>query len=140
MKWIVLTLLLFVLPVQAGNTPVANIAPDQITITRQDVAWLYTMRTRYWSDGARVMVFNLQHSHPSHRVFVRDVLGMSPVIYQQTLERQINAGNASQFRTVRNEDEMLTRLATTYGAIGYVSADTLLIHTPGGLRALRIVD
>jgi ABC-type phosphate transport system substrate-binding protein len=139
MRLFLLCLALLALPAWA-DTPLANITDDQTTISRQDVGWMYTMRTRYWADGARITVYNLPHSSPVHRSFVRNVLNTSPITYQQVLERQINAGNASQYRTVRNEIEMLARLANTYGAIGYVSADALLIHTPGGLRALRIVD
>jgi hypothetical protein len=135
-----LLLLFMALPVMASaEQAVANIGQDQITVPRATVVLMYSMRVRYWEDGTRVSVFNLPHSHSAHKIFVRNVLGMSPITYQQQVNRQINAGVGGNYHIVENLDAMLRRVSATYGAVGYVSNDYLLINQ-GGLRALRIVD
>lgn len=137
--WLLALLLWAAAPLQA-DTAIAHITDDQVTITRQDAALIYTMRTRYWPDGSRITVLNLGPENSIHRTFVRTVLGLTPKQYQQRVERQINAGTAGAYKVVRSESQMLDHLGRVYGAIGYLSADYLLISYTGGLRALRIVD
>lgn len=139
MRFLILLAWFWLVPVQA-DTAIANITDDQVTISRQDATLIYTMRTRYWPDGSRITVLNLAPENSIHRAFVRGVLGLTPKQYQQSVERQINAGTAGAYKVVRSEAQMLDHLGRVYGAIGYLSADYLLISYTGGLRALRIVD
>jgi ABC-type phosphate transport system substrate-binding protein len=141
MKRIAALMLLALTPLMTMASPVsvANIAPDQLTVSRSTVVLMYTMRVRYWSDGTRVSVFNLPASNYAHKTFIRSVLGLSPITYQQHVDRQINAGVGGNFHVVNSMDDMLNKVSTTHGAVGYVSNDYLLINQ-GGLRALKIVD
>lgn len=114
-------------------------ATDQ-TIQRDTVRNMYTMRTRYWNDGSRIVVINLPADSQIHKQFVRSVLNMSPISYQQGVDRMRNAGLSGSFVEVDNEKDMLTKVSVIYGAIGYVSDDTLVIYSGGAVRALRIID
>jgi ABC-type phosphate transport system substrate-binding protein len=121
-------------------SPVANITKDQTTIQRIQVIWMYTMKVRYWYDGTRIILFNLPSNSRTHKNFVRNVLNMSPISYQQSVDRLKNSGYASYFRTVRNEMDMVGRISSTAGAIGYLTDNMLIIYDGGSFRAIKIVD
>ena len=57
MRFIVL-LLLMIGVAQAEPVAVKNPVPKQkYTITRQEVSWIYGMKTRFWEDGTKITVY-----------------------------------------------------------------------------------
>jgi hypothetical protein len=106
----------------------AGVGVDALT---QNQARLYfTMRLKAWPDGTPVKVFVLPDDNTLHREFSNQVLGLFPYQLRRVWDRQIFSGTGQAPITVSTEQEMRERLATTAGAIGYVSelADDPRIH------------
>lgn len=108
--------------------PIKNPEVQLKSISRDDVYWIYTLKTRFWNDGSRIVVYYMNFSHPIHVSFVRDVLEVSPVTFQTSVETYVNTGNAAYFRKVSTEDEMVNRVSLTDGSVGYLSSTVFLMN------------
>lgn len=78
------------------------------------------MRQTRWHNGTMVRVFVLPDSHPTHNAFCKEMLNIYPYQLRQTWDRQLYSGIGQAPIEVSTEVEMLSRVATTPGAIGYV--------------------
>jgi len=102
MKWI-LTLMLITGLAHADPLPIKNPVPKQtLTLTRQEVAFIYSMKTRFWEDGTKITVYYLDRSSPVHKAFVKKVLAITPEKFDAMLDTYLNSGNAGSFRMARN--------------------------------------
>ncbi|EGV19521.1 hypothetical protein [Thiocapsa marina] len=104
-----------------GQETIVNqsLAPRELT---QNEARLYFgMRRRLWADGQPVKIYVLPDDHPLHIAFAKDLLGLFPSQLRTGWDRQIFSGTGQAPTTVANEEEMIRRVASTPGAIGYVS-------------------
>lgn len=138
-----LLLLVFVslgLPVKADEA-VASHQVSTGVMSRHEAAWIFTLRTRYWSsDGARITVYYLPIGTDVHRSFVRDVLRMSPVDYTRLLNHSVNAGFGAYIKEVPNISTLVARVNSTPYSVGALSADQLLKNEAGLVKTIRIVD
>ncbi len=96
-------------------------APPQ-SISRNEARLCFTMRLPTWENGIPVKVFVLPDDHPVHRQFTKTVLGLFPYQLRQVWDRQIFSGTGQAPMTVATEQEMIERVATTPGGIGYVES------------------
>ena len=121
--------------------PIHNIYLERTSLTKQEVYWIYSLRTRFWSDGTKIVVYYMDFDHPIHKAFVSEVLKTSPNSFRNSVETYVNAGNASYFRKTNSENEMYHRVSSTIGAVGYISTKTLLINDGDNrVKEIRIVD
>lgn len=81
---------------------------------------LFSMRQTRWPDGMRALVFVLPDAHPTHSAFSKEILNLYPYQLRQTWDRQVYSGTGQAPIEVATEEEMLKRVASTPGAIGYV--------------------
>ena len=94
-----------------------------VTLMSTDEARLYvTMRHKAWPNGVPVKVFVLPDEDPLHRAFANAVLGMFPYQLRRVWDRQLFSGTGQAPITVATEEEMVRRVATTPGAMGYVDS------------------
>lgn len=142
MKKLVLILFLLCTSALSQTTPIKNIEPHQLTsITRQEVYWIYTLKTRFWYDGTKIIVYYMDFDSPIHVAFCRDVLGTSVYQFKNSIDTYVNVGVASYFRKVSSEQEMYEKVSKTNGAVGYLSETTLLINDGGrNVRKINIVN
>ncbi|MDW8323248.1 MAG: hypothetical protein RMK60_04015 [Burkholderiales bacterium] len=85
---------------------------------------MFSMRQARWPDGQRAWVFVLPDNHPVHSAFSKEVLNLYPYQLRQTWDRLVFSGLGQAPIEVASEEEMLRRVASTPGAIGYVSRTT----------------
>ena len=140
-KLFISLLLLFPLILMAAPpAAIKNIDPKSTQISKQEAYWIYSFKTRYWSDGGRITVFLLDFDNPLHISFVKDTLGVNPIVFRQNVESYTNLGLAS-YRTVSSEFEMFRMVSKIPGSVGYVS-DRLLIINSGDnyVRQITITD
>jgi hypothetical protein len=132
-------ILFFSLSGMAQTVPIKNLNPTTMTsMTRQEVVWIYTMRTRFWADGSKIVVFYQDFDTRAHNEFCREVLRINPTQFQTSIETYVNVGNAAYFRKVINEQEMYRMVERTPGAVGYLSESVLLINGGSGVRQISI--
>ncbi len=92
------------------------------TITTNEARLYLTLRLKTWPNGEPVKVFVLPDDDPLHRRFANTVLGLFPYQLRRVWDRQLFSGTGQVPTAVASESEMLRRVATTPGAIGYVES------------------
>jgi hypothetical protein len=122
--------------------PIKHPYPSEVSgISRLEVMWMYSLKTRFWKDGTKITVFYLNYDNPTHVDFVKNVLGVSPERFKNSVETYINAGNASYFRRAETEAEVYNQVSRIPGSIGYVSDKIMLINVGGNsVRTVPIID
>ena len=138
---IVLILMLMVSIANADILPVKNSDPKQYdSLTKQEVAWMYAMKTRFWEDGTRIIVYYQSRDSDTHKRFCKIVLGIDPSRFDTMLDSYLNTGNASYFRQAKNEQDVYNKVSLVPGAIGYLDDKTMLINGGYDVRKIIIAD
>jgi ABC-type phosphate transport system substrate-binding protein len=107
--------------------------PDlaDVTLDRDLLRAIFTMRLRSWPNGPPVRVFVLPDSDPLSDRFYREQLGMYSYVLRAAWDRMVFTGTGLAPTIVRSEEEMRQRVRMTPGAIGYVSKDRDSVFLPG---------
>jgi hypothetical protein len=78
------------------------------------------MRVREWPDGSPIRVFVLPDDNPLSDTFYRERLGMYSYVLRRAWDRMVFTGTGFAPTVVRSEQEMIERVRSTPGAIGFV--------------------
>ncbi len=81
---------------------------------------IFGMRQVKWPDGKPIKVFVLADQHPTHGALCKERLNLFPYQLRQSWDRLVYSGIAQAPGEVSSEEEMLAKVASTPGAIGYV--------------------
>jgi ABC-type phosphate transport system substrate-binding protein len=105
-------------------------------VSRTTVAAIFLKQAPAWSDGTPTQPVDQSTKNPIRLSFAADVLGQPMVAVQIYWQRRMSAGVTPP--PVKNSDEeVLQFIATTPGAIGYVSETTTL---PAGVKPIKLID
>jgi len=109
--------------VAQADDPVLIVHPevDEQAISLVTVRTIFSMRLGHWRSGTPLRVFILPDDHPLHVRFSKQVLGMYPYQLRWAWDRLVFSGTGQAPVQVATEEEMKRRVATTPGAIGYLS-------------------
>ncbi len=129
-RLMLLPLLVALLPLSAhaAERQVVLIAHPQVTnaaLTRDTTRAIFAMRQRSWPDGQAVRVFVLPNNHPVHARFAKERLTVYPHQLQLAWDRMVFSGTGQAPSQVGSQIEMLERVATTPGALGYLEREYL---------------
>lgn len=97
-----------------------NTAQDHLT--QNEARLFFTLRLQQWPNDGAVRVFVLPDDDPLHIAFTKKILGLFPYQLRSVWDRQVFSGTGQTPTKVANENEMLQRVATTPGAVGYLSS------------------
>ena len=86
---------------------------------------IFGLRLTTWPDGQAITVFVRNSDSQAHLDFCRDILRMLPYRLSRNWDRLLFSGTGMIPETVTSDEEMLTRVAETPGAIGYISAEKI---------------
>lgn len=104
--------------------PIAN--ARHALLPQATVRAMFAMRLRQWpDDGLAVTVFVLRASDPSHAAFCKRILDVFPYQLQRVWDRLTYSGTGQAPIELNSMDEMKRRVASTPGAIGYITTDRL---------------
>ncbi len=92
--------------------------------SREELASIYGRKKLFWENGARIIPVNLPAAHRLRRSFSRLVLGALPEAMAAYWNAQYFHGIAPPY-VLASEEAVLQFVATTPGAIGYVSASAV---------------
>jgi ABC-type phosphate transport system substrate-binding protein len=84
---------------------------------------IFSMRRRTWEDGTAIQVFVLPDDHPAHKAFCKNILATFPHRLRKTWDRLVFTGTGQAPQEVASEEEMLLKINSTPGAIGYLSEE-----------------
>jgi hypothetical protein len=98
---------------------IANAGVEADTVSLNDARVLFMMRRSRWPDGQPVAVFVLHDGEPLHQSFCKEILHIYPRKLRLAWERQVYSGTGQAPINVTSEQEMLRRVGSTPGAVGY---------------------
>lgn len=113
---------------------IAHPAIAEDSIPRATLRAILGMRLQRWPGETPVKVFVLADETPEHATFSKSVLQVFPQQLRMAWDRQVFSGQGQYPEMVASPQEMLARVASTPGAIGYVKASEV---TPN-VRVLKI--
>lgn len=123
---------------QESTSSVDVIVSPSLAKTKLDRGLLravFTMRVRQWPDGSTIRVFVLPDDDPLSDQFYRERLGMYSYVLRRAWDRMVFTGTGLAPTVVKTEQEMIQRVRTTPGAIGYVGQRELSESDAGLLRS-----
>ena len=123
MKRTLITLILAIAAFAQLNAQVAIVANKSVpssSATLSLVVEIYTLNSKTWSDGSRIVVFD-QKGNISSQFYA--AIGKSGLELKKSWLRMQLTGEAKAPESVDNDDHVLQKVASTPGAIGYVAAD-----------------
>lgn len=101
---------------------IANKDWPVVQLDRNEARLYFTLRLKFLDNKMPVNVFVLPDDHPLHRQFAKNILGLFPYQLRQVWDRQLFSGTGQVPITVATEQEMIERVASTPGAIGYAES------------------
>ncbi len=109
-------------PQQSKSSVEVIVSPSLLSmkLDRSLLRAVFTMRARQWPDGSPVRVFVLPDNHPLSDQFYREQLGMYSYVLRRTWDRMVFTGTGLAPTVVQTEKEMIERVRSTPGAIGFV--------------------
>lgn len=78
------------------------------------------MHLKTWSDGTKIRVFVLPDDDQLHQSFSKEKLNVFPYQLRSIWDRLVFSGTGQAPIKVNSTEEMLTKVASTPGAIGYL--------------------
>jgi hypothetical protein len=118
----------------AATQMVANTNLSVDTVSRNEARLLFLMRRSQWPDGQAVQVFVLADEHPQHQAFCKNQLQIYPRKLRKAWERRLFSGTGQVPVRVDSVAEMLRRVGSTPGAIGYLPGN----QTDDSVKVLQI--
>jgi ABC-type phosphate transport system substrate-binding protein len=113
--------LLSAIAVQAQIAVIVHKSVPDNSLDAGKLADVYSLKTQKWTDGARIVVFDLKTDDAVREKFYK-FIEKNPADLRKTWMRLQLTGEGKAPDAFKSEDEILQQIASTSGAIGYVSA------------------
>ncbi|WP_292916192.1 substrate-binding domain-containing protein [Nitrosomonas sp.] len=99
---------------------VTNPGVDEKTLTVNSLRSIFSMRLKTWPDGTKIRVFVLSDDDELHQIFSKEKLNVFPYQLRSTWDRLVFSGTGQAPTKVNSNEEMLAKISSTPGAIGYL--------------------
>ncbi|HEX8874846.1 MAG TPA: hypothetical protein VF780_09475 [Nitrosospira sp.] len=100
---------------------IANHSVTEKTLSKSSLRAIFGMRLQTWPDGTAIRVFVMPDDTPLHATFSKEKLNVFPYQLRLAWDRLVFSGTGQAPDTVSSPEEMLARVASTPGAIGYLT-------------------
>ena len=116
--------------------PVVNSDTAQFSISKNGLSAIFKMRLLKWQDGTGkpITVYVLPDDTPLHKRFSKEILNVFPHQMRRAWNKLVFSGSGQAPIEVKNVAEMIEKVASTPGAIGYLNAGDI----PDDIRILDI--
>lgn len=94
--------------------------------SRLELVDIFTRQKRWWLNGGKITVFTRVLDSVEHKMFVIDVLNLSPYQFKSKLDGAIYSGNNTPVIEVSSDEEMLLKLSLTPYSIGYINSTVMV--------------
>ena len=91
----------------------------------QTLRAIYSMRMQTWPDGTPIRVFVLPDNNEINKLFCKEMLKTLPRHLRKNWDRLVFSGIAQAPTTVPDITKMKQTIATTPGAIGYITREDI---------------
>ena len=92
-------------------------------ISRSSLRAIFGMRLNKWPADTPIKVFVMKDDAPEHGAFSKNVLQVFPHQLRLAWDRQVFSGQGQYPEQVASAQEMLSKIASTPGAIGYIKTN-----------------
>ena len=93
------------------------------SISKKQLKDFYMLRRSSWDNGAVAVIVALPDQHKTHKSFAKTVLGVFPYKLRRIWDKAIFAGLSRAPIIVDTEEELISVVAKTKGAIGYTNRE-----------------
>ena len=138
MKIAILIILFLVSSAETSFSQVAVIAHKSVpidTIRKSELLDFYTGDIKRWCDDQPVIVFDLKPRGETRKTFYK-FLGKSSSRMKSIWLKKMLSGEGDPPDFMKSEEELLKKVATTTGAIGYASRS----QVSGNVKTLLIIE
>ncbi len=90
------------------------------TLSKGSLRAIFGMRLHAWPDGTSIKVFVMPDETSLHTAFSKEKLNVFPYQLRAAWDRLVFSGTGQAPETVATPEEMLARVASTPGAVGYL--------------------
>jgi ABC-type phosphate transport system substrate-binding protein len=122
---IILAVIIFAFTIDNAYAQIAVISNKYAktgSIDQSRLLDIYTLNSQQWDDGYRIRVMDFKGNKPIKIAFY-NYMGIKPSEMQKIWLRKQFSGKAIPPTTFNSEEDILDKVASTPGAIGYISAD-----------------
>ncbi len=98
--------------------------PDQ-AISQSTLRAIFSMRMRQWPDGKPIRVYVLPEQSSAHILFAKEVLNTFPYQLKRSWDVLVYSGSGQAPSVAETPQEVLQKVSSTPGAIGYLPDDYL---------------
>ncbi len=106
---------------QANTQVISHPALNNKQISALMLQRIYAMQVKNWADGTPVKVFVLPTKKSMHREFIVEHFAMAPHKFDRLWKRLLFSGTGRGPQQVENQTEMIAKVSSTPGAIGYIA-------------------
>lgn len=99
---------------------VTNPAVSEKALSANSLRSIFSMRLKTWPDGTKIRVFVLPDDDQLHQSVAKEKLNVFPYQLRSTWDRLVFSGTGQAPIKVDSSEEMLAKVASTPGAIGYL--------------------
>ncbi|HET7831825.1 MAG TPA: hypothetical protein VFK88_02565 [Gallionella sp.] len=96
------------------------------SITQNTLRAIFTMHMRQWPNGKPIKVFVLPETNMVHASFAKEVLHTFPYQLKRSWDVLVFSGSGQAPTVANSPGEMLQKVSSTPGAIGYLPNDYLI--------------
>ena len=104
------------------------------TISRSSLRAIFGMRLSKWPADTPVKIFVMKDDAPEHDTFSKNILQVFPHQLRLAWDRQVFSGQGQYPEQVTSSQEMLSKIASTPGAVGYIKTS----EVTNNVRILQI--
>ena len=94
-------------------------------ITENSLRSIFSMHLKTWSDGTKIRVFVFPDDDPLHQSLAKEKLKVFSYQLRSNWDRLVYSGTGQAPIKVNSSEEMLAKVASTPGAIGYLRKATI---------------
>jgi len=104
------------------------------TLSLDEIRDIFQRKKTLWDDGEKITIALLAGGR-THQSFVRNYIHKTPAQYHRYWKKLVFSGRGIPPLTFRSETSLMSHVALTQGAIGYISSKI----KPAGVKVIRVV-
>lgn len=120
------------------TTPIAERSVAPSTLTSEALRAIFTLNISRWEDGQKITIVILSESNPTQRKFLWEYFGLTPARYTEIIDSRVFSGKAVPPIVLSSELEVISKVTSTRGSIGFVGPTVYIGDRNGGFKVLRI--
>ncbi len=118
---IIVSLFLIASAAHAQVSVIVNKSVPENGIPASKLANIYSLEITKWGNGSRIVVFDYSSANNQQNSFYSYISKSSLDLKKEWMKKQLT-GEAKAPETLNSDDEVLAKVASTPGAIGYVKS------------------